>query len=165
MRTLASVTLILLSLTALAQEQKENKKLANYEVILALIDGGEYEFVARRANPAGGRQLDLTTNPNFLRISKGDGKADMPYFGRAFSAGYSSSDGGIEFDGPLQALEIEKNDKKMRVSVKFKVKGEDDTFTCNLTITSMDNASLNVFSNKKQSIGYTGYVQKLKAKD
>lgn len=165
MRTLAFVTLILLSLTALAQEQKENKKQANYEAILALIDGGEYEFVARRANPTGARQIDLTTNPNFLRINKGNGKADMPYFGRAFSAGYSSSDGGIKFDGPLDALEIEKNDKKMRVLVKFKVKGEDDTYTCNLTISSMDNASLNVLSNKKQSIGYTGFVQKLKAKD
>ena len=165
MRLFVFIALIILGFTVQAQEKKENRKLADYSEITVLVEGDEYEFIARKANPTGGRQIDLTTNPNFLRISRGNGEAAIPYFGRAFSAGYSSSDGGIEFDGPLQALEIEKNDKKMRVSVKFKVKGEDDTYTCNLTITSMDNASLNVLSNKKQSIGYTGYVQKLKAKD
>lgn len=163
MRLFVFIAFIILGFTVQAQDKKQERKQADYAELTALIDGGKYEFVARRAMPTGTRQIDLTTNPNFLRINKGNGEADMPYFGRAFSAGYSSSDGGIEFDGPLEALEIEKNDKKMRVSVKFKVKGEDDTYTCNLTINSMDNASLNVISNKKQSIGYTGYIQKLKA--
>lgn len=165
MRTFVVIALVFLGFTASAQDKKETRKQSEYAELTALIDGGEYEFIAQRAIPTGTRQIDLTTNPNYLRIIQGNGQADMPYFGRAFSAGYSSSDGGIKFDGPLLEYEIEKNDKKMRITIKFKVKGEDDTYTCNLTVYGLDNASLNVISNKRQSISYNGYIQKLKAED
>ena len=82
----------------------------------------------------------------------------MPYFGRAYSGGYSSSDGGIIFDGPMETYDVSTNDKKRRVTIKFKVKGTDDTYTCTLTVSGINNASLSVISNKRQSISYTGYL-------
>ena len=69
----------------------------------------------------------MTTNPNFLRIKSDKGSADMPYFGRAYSGGYSGSDGGIKFDGPFESYDVTKNDKKQRIVIKFKVKGSGDT--------------------------------------
>ena len=49
----------------------------------------------------------------------------------------------------------------MNVMIKFKVKGEGDTYNCTLSLSSADNASLSILSNNKQSISYTGYIHPL----
>lgn len=158
-----------LSLTAFAQnskkEAKEKKKQEQYELIKELVQSGKYEFIGRKANPQSGRQIDLTTRSNFLRISSGKANADMPYFGRAYSGGYSSSDGGVKFDGEMEDFDVQQNDKKRRIIIKFKVKGTGDTYSCTLSISSLESASLSVTSNKKQVISYTGTIRKLQEKE
>ncbi len=155
--------LSLWSIAVLAQdsrkEAKDKKKQEQYENVQKLILSEKYEFEGRKANPQGGRQIDLTTRGNFLRIDGNKSTADMPYFGRAYSGGYSSTDGGIKFDGPMETYDVEKNDKKRRLTIKFKVKGTDDTYSCTLTISSMESASLSVTSNKKQGISYSGFIR------
>ena len=143
------------------KEDKNQKKEAQYQNVLALIQSENFEFTARKANPQGGRQIDLTTRQNFMRIANKKASADMPYFGRAFSGGYSGSDGGVKFNGPMELYDVQQNDKKRRVIVKFKVKGSGDTYTCTLNISSLESASLSVLSNKKQVINYTGTMQAL----
>jgi len=85
----------------------------------------------------------------------------MPYFGRAFSGGYSSSDGGIKFDSNMKTYDVTKNDKKRRITIKFEVKGTDDTYKCTLIVSGLNSASLSVISNKRQSISYTGMISEL----
>ena len=106
--------------------------------------------------------IDLVRRQNFLRINDENASADMPYFGRAFSAGYSSSGGGIKFEGTMDELDIQKNDKKHRVIVKFTIKGIDDTYVNTLTIYGLESATLNVSSNKRQGITYTGVINAFK---
>ncbi len=141
------------------KEEKEKLKEKQYQEILELVKSGNFEFVARKANPQRGRQIDLTTNPNFTRINGKSASADMPYFGRAFSAGYGSSDGGIKFDGQMESYDVQNNDKKRRVTIKFKVKGTDDTYSCTLIFSAKENATLSVTSNKRQVINYNGFVK------
>ena len=152
-------------LTSMAQnskkEAKEQKKEEQYQQIIELVQSESYEFEGRKANPQKGPQVDLTTRSNFLRIDSGNATADMPYFGRAFSGGYSSSDGGIKFDGPMEAYDVQRNEKKKRLTIKFEVKGSDDTYNCMLSISSLSSASLSVTSNKRQVISYTGTVKEL----
>ena len=143
------------------KEAKELKKEEQYQSVLNLINTKQYAFRGSKANPLKGSQIDLTTRDNFLRIDNGNAVADMPYFGRAYSGGYSSSDGGIKFDGTMETYDVNKNDKKRRVTIKFKVKGKDDTFTCTLTVSGINNASLSVICNKRQSISYTGAISEL----
>ena len=143
------------------KEAKELKKEEQYQELLKLIDTQQYAFRGSKANPQKGRQIDLTTRSNFLRIDKGNAVADMPYFGRAYSGGYSSSDGGIKFDGHMESFDVSNNDKKRRVTIKFKVKGTDDTYNCTLTVSGFNSASLSVISNKRQSISYTGAISAL----
>lgn len=163
MRTIFLILLVTVSISVLAQESKEDKKEARYQAVLELVQGQKFEFIAKRANPQKMRSIDLTTNPNFLRIDTKNASAHIPYFGRSFSGGYSSNDGGIRFDGPYESYDVQKNDKKHRLTIKFKVKGEGDTFTCTLSIPSLENVSLTVLSNNRQAINYTGYLQNLKA--
>lgn len=141
------------------KEEKEKLKDEQYQEVLELIKSGNIEFTARKANTQRGRPINLTTNANFTRIKGKNASADMPYFGRAFSAGYSNSDGGINFDGPMESYDVKNNDKKRRVTIKFKVRGPDDTYSCTLTISSMEMASLSVASNKRQVINYNGLVR------
>lgn len=162
MRLISFITLMLISLTVVAQDSKKEKKEAAYREALELVESQHFEFIARRALPPKVRAIDLSTNANFLRVRNNRGSAQIPYFGRAFSGGYSSSDGGIRFDSTFESYDVQKDDKKNRVTIKFKIKGEGDTYTCTLTIPSIQNVSLNVLSNKKQSINYTGYIQELK---
>lgn len=163
MRKLFLATLFLVSVSVYAQT-KEEKKEARYQTLLELIDSEQYEYVAQRANPPKTRTIDLTTNPNFLRVKEGNGHAEIPYFGRSFSGGYSSGDGGIKFNGAFESYDVTKNDKKRRVTIKFKIKGEGDTYTCTITASGLENSTLTVISNNKQSINYSGYLQEPKAK-
>ncbi|MCG8310980.1 MAG: DUF4251 domain-containing protein [Cytophagales bacterium] len=168
MKTLLTTTFLLLvfSIVGLSQdaekESKEQKKERQYQQILDLVNSGSYEFTAQRANPQKAPTIDLTTRPNFLRIKEEIASADMPYFGRAFSGGYGSS-GGIEFDAAMDTYDIQKNDKKRRLVIKFKVKGTDDTYSCILTISGMESASLTVSGNKRQGISYTGKMSAIKS--
>lgn len=161
--TLLTTILLLFACFAFAQsskkEEKEKLKEQKYQEILELVKAEKFEFIGRKANPQRGRQIDLTTRPNFLRVNGKNAAADMPYFGRAFSAGYSNTDGGIKFDGEMESYEVEKNDKKRRLTVKFKVIGEGDNFSCTLTISSMESTTLTVISNKRESISYFGALQ------
>lgn len=158
-----SLLLIALVFSAKAQnskkEAKEKLKQDQYQQVIDLIDSENYEFIGRKAYPQKGPQIDLTTNPNFMRIENKNASADMPYFGRAFNVGYSGSDGGIKFDGPMESYDIQRNDKKRRLTIKYKVKGADDNYTCTLTISGLQSASLSVSSNKRQVISYNGFVK------
>jgi len=163
MRSLGLIPFLLLAIgtISLAQNTKKEKRAEQYEEMLELVDSEKFEFIGRKANPQRGPQIDLTTRPNFLSIQSGDATADMPFFGRAFSAGYSSSDGGIKFNGPMESYNLKKNDNKYRVTIKFKVKGVDDTYSCTMQISSLENATLSVSSNNRAAISYLGFIQKL----
>lgn len=164
MRILLSLYLILMFGIMHGQDKKQDKKLENYQEALALVDLGNFEFIGRKANPTGARQIDLTTNPNYLRIAGNRVNADLPYFGRSFTGGYGSGDGGINFNTIPEDYEIKRDEKKRKITIKFQAEGEGDNYSCILTIFGPESASLNIVSNKKQTINYTGFIHEIKVK-
>lgn len=159
------LTLSIISIFALSsfaqssrKAEKNRQRDEQYKLAQNLMDAGKYQFIGRRAITQKGRSIDLTTRSNFLVIKDDKAVADMPYFGRAFSAGYSSTDGGVKFDGPMEEVNIQKNDKKRRIIVRFKVRSPDDTYSCSLTVTGPEAATLSVSSNKRQTITYNGII-------
>jgi len=162
MKYLLASIFLFLSITSFGQHSKAEKKQARYQAVLDLIETEQFEYTANAANPQRAPRIDLTTNPNYLRVDKGKAAAEIPYFGRSFSGGYSSSDGGIRFDNEFDSYEVDKNDKKRRVMIRFSIKGEDDSYRCTLSIASLESATLSVISNKKQTISYTGRIRALK---
>ncbi|NJN25446.1 MAG: DUF4251 domain-containing protein [Cyclobacteriaceae bacterium] len=165
--TLFFVTILLFTGSAcIAQESKKEAKARQlegaYQQVLELLKSKQFEFVAQKALPMRGRQIDLTTRNNYLRVNGDKVEADMPYFGRAYTGGYSTSDAGIKFNHTPEEYELVTNDKKNRALVKFRVKGDGDSYNCTLQLSSLGNASLSVISNNKQGINYTGSVHELK---
>ena len=143
------------------KEDKELQKEENYQSMLELLHTEHYGFRGSKANPQKGRQIDLTTRSNQMVIENGSAAAELPYFGRAYSGGYSTSDGGIKFNGKMESYDVTKNEKKRKVIIKFKVKGTDDTYGCTLTVTGLNSAFLSIVSNKRQPISYTGIIHEI----
>ncbi len=156
--------LILLSTSSLdtiaqesKKEQKNKEKDEKYKLILDLIQSGEFEFIGLRAAPRKGQQIDLQSRPNYMRISNGKATADLPYFGVAQNPGYGG-DGGVYFDATPINYQVEENDKKRKINVKFRMKEKMETYDCLLTVNSAENVTLSITSSRRSSITYYGSV-------
>ena len=94
MKTKISLIMILMSLiltSAYSQEKskkeiKEEEKLQKQVQIEALVNSKDFVFIAKYAMPMGGRQIDLTTNPNYVKFNPDLMDGHMPYFGTAIPA-------------------------------------------------------------------------------
>ena len=138
---------------------KEEQKLAKQKEVEALIDSKEFEFVGDRAYPQGGAMIDLTTNSNYFRLKNDSIHSEMPFFGRAFS-GVAYGGGGLNFKGPVKKYSIEKSKKKY--VIKANVRGQLDSYSILLTVFFDGGASLNINSNNRDSINYSGVIVELK---
>lgn len=153
--------LLVMNLEVEAQSKKEEKEKA-YQLAVEKIETGTYEFNGAWAIPQKGGQINLQSNPNFLKIDEENASADLPYFGRLTggAAGYGSSSGGIEFDNELIDYTVKKNDKKRRVIITFKVRKNTESFTCTLTVNTLNSATLSISSINRQPIRYNGSLVK-----
>ncbi len=152
-----------------AQSKKELKKAAEakeYAEMQMLVNSKIYFFEADWASTQKGRRINLTSNPNFLRIENDNADIDMPFFGEAYSARIGiSGEGGIIFKGIIENYSLEYNDKKQRAIIKFNAKGKSDYFTFILTVFKSNNANLYVTSNNRSGINYDGRIAKLDKKE
>lgn len=163
MKILTSLILLAsISLVSMAQESKKEiknkEKAEQFKLIQELIQSRQFEFVGIRAIPQKGGQVDLTTRSNYLRITDANVSASMPYFGVANNAAYGTSNGGVIFDGAPLNYQVEENDKKRKVVIKFRMKEKMEVYDCILTINSVENATFSVTSSRRSSITYYGKV-------
>ena len=166
-RSLIFAVLILTSLGVRGQHDKKaqqhQQKEARYQQLQALVESGQYVFSGRFALPQKGRQVDLSSRPNYLRIKGREAEASLPYFGVAYnSSGYGSGGGaGINFTGVTEGYKVEENKKKYRLMVSFRVRGERESYTCRLIISGAENALLSVTGTNRQPISYKGSIAAL----
>ena len=145
---------------ASSDAQKSSKKAEEYKKITALIEGGKYKFHVKSASPTGARTVQ-TSSGYAMSVNEGVFKAYLPYFGRAYQASYGG-DGGVEFDGEAEELEITKIEKKRLISVEFKIRSEFDLYTVHLEAGSGGFGTLYITSQKRQAISYSGTISALK---
>jgi len=153
---MASMTLWGCSVTSSTSEQGA----AGLDKMESLIKSGDYEFTIRSASPSGGRTIQITTSYS-LKAVDGKYQAYLPYFGRAYSAGYGEN-GGIEFNGYPENLEITRNDKKKTVTAAFTIRSEKDQFKVSLMVSASGYGNMMISSDKRQSISYYGITGELK---
>ena len=143
------------------KEEKAQKKLEAYQKVVSLIESGKFEFQARKANPQRGRQIDLATNPNYLRVDQDNVKAEMPYFG-VVQSGLLSGESGVKFDGESLSYVVDKDDKKQKVTIKFKVRDNGESYNCILSVSGESNATLSISFNRRDRISYYGGIYEIK---
>lgn len=138
------------------KEIKEEEKLQKQILIETLINSKDFVFIARFAMPMGSSQVDLTSNPNYVRFNPEMMDGYMPFFGTATSGIGLSGDNTIKFREKPENFKIEKMKKSFLIEAK--VKGENDIYRLSLSVTFEGNTSLSIISNNRSTISYQGQI-------
>ncbi|WP_157473908.1 DUF4251 domain-containing protein [Flavihumibacter petaseus] len=154
---------LLLYLGSACGTPKEGSSEAAAANIVALVDSQTYQFTATQMNPQGGRSRILNTL-YFVRVDKDKLSVDLPYVGRAYNASIGTSDSPLRFETNTfeQSVKEAKNGGR---EITIKPSGQNtDVRELFLTIFSNGAGTLNVTSNNRQSISFSGNVSSLPQK-
>lgn len=129
---------------------------AQDQSIKKIIESRDYIFKAQTATPQSGRTRQLTSEYT-LKILEDSIIADLPYFGRAYSAPANLVGGGFQFTS------IKFNYKAVpgkKDSWEINIKPEDTNGGENMSLTVYNNgrADLKVTSRDRQFISFSGYI-------
>ena len=150
---LKKVFLILLCSAATTLLFAQNAKQA---AVQHLVESKNFIFRAQTVSPVRGNMRTLSSEYD-LRLLGDSVVAYLPYFGRAYAATYGSGDGGIKFTST-----------QFEYTAKTKKKGWDNTIAPKhgsdvrqlfLSISPNGYARLQVLSNNRAQISYTGVLE------
>lgn len=148
-----------------AQTTSKDKKAARALAIKDMVEAQNYVFKANYVMPMRGISRSLTSDYD-LTVSKDTVSAFLPYFGRAYTAPYNPTDGGIKFTN-THFTYTSKPGKKGGWSVTIKPTGKDknisdwrDVQILRLDISSDGYASLQVTSSNRDPISFNGTIEK-----
>lgn len=161
------ITILFLGLITLygvqAQEdRREQRKLREKEKvaeIAKLIQEQNFRFLAQFAYPMGGGSIHLTSEYT-LDLENNKVTSWLPFYGRAYHVEYGGRDGGIKFSEEARAIELTRGKRGVQ-SFIMEVKAPKDIYRLNLSITPAGFATLDVSSNNRQSIRFSGIIVKL----
>lgn len=170
MRFMLSIALFLIvwpaSDLAYAQEKKRSnkeKKIQEFEATLGLLEQGNYEFIANWAYTNLGYRINLLTNPNHLKMEDGIATIRLPFYGDINTPNVMLNQaGGLVFEGEVENLSIEANEKKREIFVRFQAKVSTEVLEFTLKVFPNGNSSLRVISNQRSRINYDGKTRPLK---
>jgi hypothetical protein len=108
------------------------------------------------AMPAGSSSIDITSHNSYVSFSPGLIESSMPFFGRAYS-GVGYGDTGLHFTGKPDEFTIKKQKNSYRITAS--VKGDNDYFRLNLSVTQQGYATLSISSNNRETISFTGEIR------
>jgi len=138
------------------KELKEEAKIEKQKQIEAMINAKEFVFTARTAQPQGSRNVDLTTNTNFVKFHPDLIESSMPYFGEVHTSPGYGTDTGLKFQGKPEKFTVKKGKKNYEISVQ--VKGSGDFYTLSLTVGDEGSTTLIFVSNNRNTISYIGEI-------
>jgi hypothetical protein len=148
------VMAIAVSSMALAQ-QKES-------VIKNKIQARSYVFMAQSVSPMRGNMRQLTPEYD-LRVSPDSVISWLPYFGRAYVAPLNASEGGIKFTSTnFNYTRTARN--KGGWDITIKPNDVTDVNQLFLTVFANGSASLQVISNNRDPISFSGYISETNRK-
>ncbi|WP_413997841.1 DUF4251 domain-containing protein [Flavobacterium sp. W1B] len=145
------------------KQLREERKIEKEKQTAILVNSKEFVFVGQKALPQGFRNIDLTTNPNFIEFKPDFIKSEMPFFGRGYMGIGYGGDKGLKFEGKPSIFTVEK--AKKTYEIKATVRGEQDVFKISLSVSFEGSATLTINSNNRSSISYYGEISKIEKKE
>lgn len=125
------------------------------------IESRNFVFEADRAQPMSGRSLNLTSS-YYLKISKDTIIANLPYFGRSYSAPASPTDIGINFtstDFIYNSTQRKNGSYEIKIAPKDIDNRQNLGITFFLSISPNGYANLGVSGTNRQNISFSGRVE------
>ena len=151
----------ILTLTTYAQDSKKEREKAREDKVQSIINSKDFVFIAQTVVPTGGRTIYLNTAYS-LRVSNDTLVADLPYFGRAYSAPINTTGGGIKLTSTEFDLKVQPR-KKGGWDILITPKDARDVRQLFLTASKSGSASLQVTSNNRQAISFSGFIKETKS--
>lgn len=145
------ISAVITSLTTLqAQDVKEDAD----SMVRNLIESKQYVFNAESVLPSNGR-LRLLNSGERLDLRGDTLIADLPYFGRSYTAPIDPSQGGFHFTSSDFEYTV-KEKKKGGWNINIKPRDNNDVRQFTLDVSTNATASLQVVSNNRQFISFNG---------
>jgi hypothetical protein len=138
---------------------KSENKAADFERTAALIESGNFQFAVRSASPSGARTVQITS-PYSMKAEDGSYEALLPYFGRVYSGGYGDG-GSVEFNGQPENLQIDRNDKRLKMDLQFSIQSRTERYVVKLNVGASGYGNLVISSTKRATISYYGQISGL----
>jgi len=152
-------TLFLLALALLGISQTHAQE-TNETTLKNMLAAKTFVFKPQSAWPLQGTVIQLT--PGFDMRLMGDSISTyLPYFGRAYQAGYTSNGNGISFNSSKFEYKL-KEKSKGGWELVIKPSDTKDVTQLNYSISANGFATLQVLSNSRQAISFYGILEKSK---
>lgn len=149
-----------------AQKAKEIEKLAQLEKEFsqtkALIETNRFKIEIDRVYPQSGKDVSRFNPRGYITVNDSIAEGHLPFFGRAYSLPYGDG-GGIDFDALVKDRTVKITDKKKKkiITYQFSVTGKNDVFLISIDFTAGGNCHINLTSNNRTHIAYSGHVTAL----
>lgn len=147
----------------LTKEEKAAKLEKAFEETRELVESKQFQISIDRVYPQRGGDVSRFNPRGEITVRDSTAKGNLPFFGRAYSLPYGDG-GGIEFDGPMKELTIKTVQKRKNkiISFNFTVTGKNDTYQLSIDAAPGGACSVNLTSNNRAQISYSGTLSALK---
>ena len=139
------------------KERRAAREAKLVEDTKTVLENKAFVFAATQMLPSGGRSRSLTSTYD-VQIDNDTITCYLPYFGRAHTASYGSSDSPMDFKQPIEEYEFEKT--KKGYEIKFSVKNKTDRLNFSFQIADNGSSSLSLTSTNRSPISYIGNIEK-----
>lgn len=137
------------------KESKAEKKARIEQTTDSLLNTRNYSVEVHTAFPRGWQAIQLSSL-YYLSIKGDSVEVDLPYYGRAYNVSYPLQDGGIEINATVTNYQHVK--KRNHAQITFDARNEFDLYRFTMTISPGGYASIEVNSNNRQGIGFSGII-------
>ncbi|HEY0896568.1 MAG TPA: DUF4251 domain-containing protein [Sphingobacteriaceae bacterium] len=120
-----------------------------------LVESRNFKFEAQFATPMGGRQIQLT-GPYELVVSENSISSHLPYYGIAYRAPIGPDESGVKFTSGDFKYTVAP--RKSGWNIQIKPNDQQDVRALSLRVTASGVATLQVTSNYRQAISYSGRI-------
>lgn len=148
-----------------SKEERAAQEAKAFRKIQELVAGKQFQVEINRVYPQGGFDVSRFNPSGKITVSDTITQGHLPFFGRAYSLPYNEG-GGIKFDGPMKDVvlkTIEKR-KKKAATIRFSVRGENDVYQIGIEAAPNGSCSVNLTSNNRTQISYSGTISPLEKK-
>lgn len=128
--------------------------------IKQIIEGKHFKFTARSVTPLSGSSINLTSDYDLI-VDSIHVEAWLPFYGRAYQTDYGSTEGGIKFKENAKVLEVKRNKKDDGYEIRIEVDTTNDSYKIFIRAGDGGYASMDILSNRKQSVSYYGVIEPL----
>jgi hypothetical protein len=129
-------------------------------VVKSSVESKQFIFHAQTAMPTSGRSRQLTTEYD-LRIFQDSLVSNLPFYGKAYSVPYGSSDGGFQFTSTKFEYTATPG-KKRGWDITIKPKDVRDFREFSLSLSDDGYGTLQALSNNRQPMSFRGYITQVK---